>query len=129
GEGVSDTGCKKDLIERLVRRVVSKTKDKNRLEGSSQSSGSWFKEGDAAWLACHWIELIDKVQNVAATRAFMLKVANKKGWNMASEIRDPFNEDPIEAYFQERWQVPTQPVHSGFALVGAPAYRSSISNP
>lgn len=47
GEGVSDTGGKKDLIERLVGRVVSKTKGKNKAEGSSRSNGSWLKEGDA----------------------------------------------------------------------------------
>ncbi|CAG8799557.1 26738_t:CDS:1 [Gigaspora margarita] len=79
---------------------------------------------------------------------------------MAAEIRDPFDEDSIEAYFQEKlasarqlvknkcprvdnklgipvssfYNVPLgqqyfqQPVHSGFAPIGATAYRSSILN-
>ncbi|CAG8469340.1 34179_t:CDS:2 [Gigaspora margarita] len=40
--------------------------------------------------------------DIAATKAFMLRVAKKKFWNVATNIRDPFDEDPIEAFFQEK---------------------------
>ncbi|CAG8803843.1 34119_t:CDS:2 [Gigaspora margarita] len=40
--------------------------------------------------------------DVADTRAFMLRVAKKEGWNMVADIRNPFNEDPIKAFFQEK---------------------------
>ncbi|CAG8489795.1 hypothetical protein C2G38_2191598 [Gigaspora rosea] len=48
GNGLSEAGCKKGLIERLVGRVVSKTKGKDRAKRSSQSSGTWFRESDAS---------------------------------------------------------------------------------
>ncbi|CAG8766751.1 10213_t:CDS:2, partial [Gigaspora rosea] len=38
-EKLPHQGCKNVLIERLAGRVVNKTKDKDRAEGSSQRSG------------------------------------------------------------------------------------------
>lgn len=36
GEGLSEVGVKKDLVERLAGRVVSKTKEKGRVGGNGQ---------------------------------------------------------------------------------------------
>ncbi|CAG8614332.1 1725_t:CDS:2, partial [Cetraspora pellucida] len=47
-------------------------------------------------------DLIVKARDVTATRAFMLRVANKERWNIVAGIRDLLEDDPIEAYFQER---------------------------
>ncbi|CAG8795725.1 25271_t:CDS:2 [Gigaspora margarita] len=49
----------------------------------------------------NWV-LIGKIQNVAATRVFMLRVAKKECWNVATDIRDSFDKDPIETFFQEK---------------------------
>ncbi|CAG8688257.1 29214_t:CDS:2 [Gigaspora margarita] len=103
GEGVSDTGCKKDLIEKLVRRVVSKTKGKNRVDGSSQSSSSWFKKALERSLEKLIQATLERLWGCAAMRAFMLRA-------------------PVLSLHN-------QPVHSGFAPFGASAYRSSIPNP
>ncbi|CAG8814150.1 287_t:CDS:2, partial [Gigaspora margarita] len=43
-----------------------------------------------------WV-LIDKIWDIAATRAFMLRVMKKEGWNMVADIRDPFEKVLIEA--------------------------------
>ncbi|CAG8632580.1 45410_t:CDS:2 [Gigaspora margarita] len=42
--------------------------------------------------------LIDKAQNVIATKAFLLRFVDREGWDMAVEIR----ENPIEAFFKEK---------------------------
>ncbi|CAG8827500.1 44724_t:CDS:1, partial [Gigaspora margarita] len=53
----------------------------------------------------NWV-LISKIQDIAATRAFMLRVAKKEGWNVATDIRDFFDKDPIEAFFKKICLVP-----------------------
>ncbi|CAG8446014.1 4009_t:CDS:1 [Cetraspora pellucida] len=196
-EGLSEVGAKKELVERLVGRVVSKAKGKGRVEGCSQDRDFWdermslesedvvrdtvekrteneantevqndslsdsryivlekslektvqatlgkaledFKrcvqsvysvEDDRYWpkeklnkprdqfeydewcklgryldnslISKEW-DFVVKARDVAATRAFMLRVANKEGWNVAAGIKDPANDDPMEAYFHEK---------------------------
>ncbi|CAG8566091.1 12638_t:CDS:2 [Cetraspora pellucida] len=197
GEGLPETGAKKELVERLAMRIISKAKGKG-VENSNQCKDTWdeksgnvldiltrekderrsdindgsfgvqecvipdlqymalekslektvqatmekvvgeFKrnvqelqqdEGDKYWpkeklgkardqfeydewckagrfldnalRSRNW-DLIIKARDVVATRAFMLRVASKEGWNIAAGIRDPLDDDPMEAYFQER---------------------------
>ncbi|CAG8830468.1 35297_t:CDS:1, partial [Racocetra persica] len=40
GEGLSETGTKKDLIERLAGRLVGKVKGKGRMEGGGQDKSA-----------------------------------------------------------------------------------------
>ncbi|CAG8439418.1 17263_t:CDS:2 [Cetraspora pellucida] len=47
-------------------------------------------------------DLIVKTKDIAATKVFILRVTNKEEWNIAAGIRDPFENDPMEAYFQKR---------------------------
>ncbi|RIB05021.1 hypothetical protein C2G38_2282038 [Gigaspora rosea] len=47
-------------------------------------------------------EMIGKVRDVAATRAFTLRVAKREGWNVVAGIRDPLDDDPMEVFFQEK---------------------------
>ncbi|CAG8836763.1 43997_t:CDS:2, partial [Gigaspora margarita] len=49
----------------------------------------------------NWV-LISKIPNIAATRVFILRVAKKEDWNVATDIRDSFDEDPMEAFFQKK---------------------------
>ncbi|CAG8672411.1 11752_t:CDS:1, partial [Gigaspora margarita] len=37
-----------------------------------------------------------------ATRVFMLRVVKKECWNVVADIRNPFDKDPIETFFQEK---------------------------
>ncbi|RIB25720.1 hypothetical protein C2G38_2138637 [Gigaspora rosea] len=63
----------------------------------------WCKVGrliDSALVNRDW-GMIEKVRDVAATRAFTLRVA-KKDWNMVAGIRDPLDDDPMEVFFQEK---------------------------
>lgn len=46
--------------------------------------------------------MIGRVRDVAATRAFMLRVAKKEGWNVAAGIKDLLEDDPMEVFFQEK---------------------------
>ncbi|CAG8796471.1 1079_t:CDS:2, partial [Cetraspora pellucida] len=196
-EGLLEVGTKKELVERLVGRVVSKAKEKGRGEDSSQDRDMWhdrmslvsddvvhdkfenrsenennaevqngslpdshyialekslektvqatlekaleeFKRSvqsvysvdedrywpkekinksrdqfeydewcklgrylDSSLIGKEW-DFVIKVRDVAATRAFMLRVANKEGWDVAAGIKDPASEDPMEVYFHEK---------------------------
>ncbi|CAG8811792.1 35894_t:CDS:1, partial [Gigaspora margarita] len=44
--------------------------------------------------------------DIAASRAFMLRIVKKEGWIVAANIRDPFDKDPMEAFFQKNCLVP-----------------------
>ncbi|RIB12450.1 hypothetical protein C2G38_24343 [Gigaspora rosea] len=64
----------------------------------------WCKVGrilDNALVNRDW-EMRGKVRNVAATRAFTLRVAKREGWNVAARIRDLLDDDPMEVFFQEK---------------------------
>ncbi|CAG8848392.1 44259_t:CDS:2, partial [Gigaspora margarita] len=156
----------KDLVKRLVRRVINKAKWKSRAEESVQNRGVWVRkwyrlegvlfegnferstnlgEGrksldwvvpvvqyialerflekttqatlekvfeynewykirrflDTAIVNKDWV-LISKIWDIAATRVFMLRVTKKEGWNMVADIKDPFDEEPMKALFQEK---------------------------
>ncbi|RIB28598.1 hypothetical protein C2G38_2157588 [Gigaspora rosea] len=41
GEGLSEVGVKRDLVERLVKRVVSKSKRKERIDDDDQGNNVW----------------------------------------------------------------------------------------
>ncbi|CAG8842844.1 831_t:CDS:2, partial [Gigaspora margarita] len=56
---------------------------------------------DTAIVNKNWV-LISKIWNIAATRVFMLRVAKKEGWNVVADIKEPFDEEPMEALFQEK---------------------------
>ncbi|CAG8777979.1 13260_t:CDS:2 [Cetraspora pellucida] len=144
-EGFSEVGAKKELVERLVGRVVSKAKGKGRVEGCSQDRDFWDERmslesedvvrdtdekrieneanaevqndslSDSRYIVLE--KLLEKTvqatlgkaledfksgASLEATRAFMLRVANKERWNVAASIKNPANDDPIEAYFHEK---------------------------
>ncbi|CAG8575269.1 10106_t:CDS:2 [Dentiscutata heterogama] len=41
-------------------------------------------------------------EKVVATRTFMLRVAKREGWSVVAEIRDSSDNDPMDAYFQDK---------------------------
>ncbi|CAG8838927.1 41823_t:CDS:2, partial [Gigaspora margarita] len=89
-----------------VERKVNTGHEKNliKLEINQFEYDEWCKIRrflNTAIVNKDWV-LIGKIQNVAATRAFMIRVAKKEGWNVATNIRDSFDKDPIEAFFQEK---------------------------
>ncbi|CAG8586154.1 24609_t:CDS:2, partial [Cetraspora pellucida] len=59
------------------------------------------KEEDKYWPK-EKLDLIAKARDVAAIRAFMLKVANKERWNIAAGFRYLLEDNPMEVYFQKR---------------------------
>ncbi|CAG8820685.1 33959_t:CDS:2, partial [Gigaspora margarita] len=64
----------------------------------------WCRVGkclDNALINRDW-EGVLKAREVVATRAFMLRVAKREGWSVASEIRDSSDEDPMDVYFQDK---------------------------
>ncbi|CAG8844014.1 4334_t:CDS:2 [Gigaspora margarita] len=40
--------------------------------------------------------------DVAATKAFVLRVVNREGWDIGAEIKDPLDKNPIEIVFKEK---------------------------
>ncbi|CAG8736157.1 15227_t:CDS:2, partial [Cetraspora pellucida] len=118
---------KKELAERLAMRMISKAKGKG-IENSNQNRDVWEEKSsnkldnlmresrderrsDAnkgnfgvqdSGKVFGEDSLGDDEEVKAATRAFMLRVASKEGWNIAAGIRDTLDDDPIEVYLQER---------------------------
>ncbi|CAG8840974.1 11770_t:CDS:2, partial [Gigaspora margarita] len=64
----------------------------------------WCRVGrylDNAVIGQNW-EAVAKAREIVATRAFMLRVAKREGWSVAAEIRDSSDDDPMDAYFQDK---------------------------
>ncbi|RIB02128.1 hypothetical protein C2G38_2228679 [Gigaspora rosea] len=64
----------------------------------------WYKVGrilDNALVNRDW-EMIGKARDVAATRAFTLRVAKKEGWYVAAGIRDLLDDNPMKVFFQKK---------------------------
>ncbi|CAG8540708.1 18040_t:CDS:2 [Cetraspora pellucida] len=57
------------------------------------------------------LEPIVRAREIAYTRAYMLRVANKKGWDVASALKDPASEDPLEAFLKEKLMLARQSAH------------------
>ncbi|RIB12582.1 hypothetical protein C2G38_2200265 [Gigaspora rosea] len=237
-EGLLEAGVKRDLVKRLVGRVVSKSKRKERIDNDGQGNNVWGEnnvgfggrlfekgfekgskviEGDAKmqdwgnsdlqflalerflekliqatlekavgeikrsvqvmqnseknrywprekfrkardqfeydeWYKVERIldnalvnrdwEMIEKVRDVAATRAFTLRVAKREGWNVVAGIRDPLDNDPMEVFFQEklasarqsarnnRFKQPGQPVlfQGEFPLMERKGFKSPVED-
>ncbi|CAG8755560.1 1656_t:CDS:2, partial [Cetraspora pellucida] len=64
----------------------------------------WCKVGkyiDSAILSNDW-DMISKAREVVVTRAFVLRIMNHEGWNIAAEIEDKSSDDPMEALFHDK---------------------------
>ncbi|CAG8656053.1 984_t:CDS:2 [Cetraspora pellucida] len=150
GEGLSEKGNKKELVERLADRVLSKAKRKDRVVDNTQgrnigegrmgfdaeerlhdniarnrsldnvngegigSEGARYTGYGAIWISIsigrymdnailsnNW-DIISKASEVVAMRAFVLRIANHEGWNIAAEIGDKSSDDPIEVLFHDK---------------------------
>ncbi|RIB01046.1 hypothetical protein C2G38_2232062 [Gigaspora rosea] len=181
GEGLSEAGVKRDLVERLAERVVSKSRRKVRIDDDGQGNNGnsdlqflalerslekliqaslekavgeirrsvqvmqngeesrywprekfgkardqfeydeWCKVGrtlDNA-LVNRDLEMIGKVRDVAATRAFTLRVAKREGWNVAAGIRDLLDDDPKERNGRYGIEPDGALVHAGTTIFSA----------
>ncbi|CAG8637009.1 13497_t:CDS:2 [Cetraspora pellucida] len=114
GEGLSESGSKKELVERLVVRMISKVKERG-IKNSSQGKDMCEEKLNS--------ELDNMVHESRDNRRLDVNEENfglqdpgkifgknssgdngegltsKEGWDIAAGINDPLDDDPMEAYF------------------------------
>ncbi|CAG8595193.1 3463_t:CDS:1, partial [Cetraspora pellucida] len=80
------------------------TKEKMNKPRDQFEYDEWCKVGrylDSALLSNNW-DMISKAREAVATRAFMLRIANREGWNIAAEIGDKSTDDLMEVLFHDK---------------------------
>ncbi|CAG8648285.1 4629_t:CDS:2 [Gigaspora rosea] len=122
GEGLSEAGVKRDLVERLAGRVVSKSKRKERIDDDGQDAKTQdWGNSDLQFLALERsLEKSIQVSLEKAVGAFFPNGPGEMG-GMASNPMAHWSM-PGQQYFQ-------QPGQPGFVPGGIFTYRSMLPYP
>ncbi|CAG8812107.1 21171_t:CDS:2, partial [Cetraspora pellucida] len=89
-------------IEKTMKAMLGKVVGE--IRKSIQPYDEWCKVErymDSAILSNDW-DMISKAREVVVMRAFVLRIANREGWNIAAEIGDKSSNDPMEAFFHDK---------------------------
>ncbi|RIA99846.1 hypothetical protein C2G38_2237237 [Gigaspora rosea] len=103
GEGLSEVGIKRDLVERLAGRVVSKSKRKERIDDNGQVNNVMQNgEKNRYWPREKFGKARDQFEYDKWCKGVCTESGQEGGSNVVAGIRDPLDNDPMEVFFQEK---------------------------
>ncbi|CAG8456977.1 20186_t:CDS:2 [Cetraspora pellucida] len=101
-----------DTPEKIFEEIItSNVNESNRRDKSSlQLAGN--QNENKSWPEVKMDRPRDQAREIAYMRAYMLRVVNKEGWDVASALKDPASKDPLEASLKEKLMLARQSVRS-----------------